>query len=101
VGQAIKWPSVMTLEEAARYLRLPKIKIAQLAAEGIIPARRIGDAWRFLKSAVDDWLQPHKNSWEMMREQIGVFAHDETLPALRKTIYQARGRPEVDNGIPQ
>ena len=47
-------PEVLTLEEAAGYLRLPKEVIERQATKGQIPARRIEDTWRFLKAAIDD-----------------------------------------------
>ena len=45
---------VLTLEEVADYLRLPKEVIERQANQGQLPARRIEDTWRFLKSAIDD-----------------------------------------------
>jgi len=48
---------VLTLEEAADYLRLPPETIAREAAQGHIPGRRIEDAWRFLRAAIDEWLR--------------------------------------------
>jgi excisionase family DNA binding protein len=98
MSRVVKWPDVMTLDEAAKYLRLPRKQVAQLAAEGSIPGRRVADTWRFLKAALEDWLRPKKGSWEALMEQAGAFADDETLPALRAAIYKARGRPEVEDG---
>lgn len=47
---------VLTLSEAAAYLRVPEAELAQLAEGGGIPARKIGDEWRFLKQALNEWL---------------------------------------------
>lgn len=40
---------VLTLEEIAKYLRLPKETIEWQAVQGKIPGRRIEESWRFLK----------------------------------------------------
>jgi excisionase family DNA binding protein len=86
---------VLTLEEVADYLRLPKEMIERQANQGQLPARRIEDTWRFLKSAIDDWLRSHDNR-TILLQQAGAFADDETLSELRTDIYSQRGRPETD-----
>jgi excisionase family DNA binding protein len=87
-------PEVLTLEEAAAYLRLPQDTIARQAAHGAIPGRQIEDTWRFLKAAIDDWLRSH-DSRTLLLQQAGVLADDESLSALREAIYAARKRPGV------
>jgi excisionase family DNA binding protein len=47
---------VLTLEELARLLRLPADAVEALANEGELPGRRIAGEWRFVRSAVLDWL---------------------------------------------
>ena len=46
----------MTTKEIAKYLRLHEITVGKYAAEGKIPAIRIGRVWRFDKEAVDRWI---------------------------------------------
>jgi excisionase family DNA binding protein len=87
-------PEVLTLEEVAAYLRLPKDTIARQAAQGTLPGRQIEDTWRFLKAAIDDWLRSHE-SRTVLLHQAGALADDESLPAVRAAIYAARKRPEV------
>ena len=55
MAQAIL-PDVLTLEEASAYLRLPVAVVLRQASQGHIPGRKIEDNWRFLKTAIDDWL---------------------------------------------
>jgi len=50
-------PEVMNLEEAAAFLRLPPQTVRELAETQRIPARRIGDAWRFSRPALVEWLK--------------------------------------------
>ena len=49
-------PEIMTTKELAEYLRLHQITICKLAAEGTIPAVRVGRVWRFDKEAIDKWI---------------------------------------------
>jgi excisionase family DNA binding protein len=49
----------MTTKEVARYLKLHEITISKYAAEGKIPAFRIGRIWRYDKEAIDRWIGGH------------------------------------------
>ena len=95
MGQPMTVPDVLTLEEAAVYLRLPEETIERQAAQGHIPGRRIEDTWRFLRAAIDDWLRSY-DSRTLLLQQAGALADDKTLHELRATIYEARGRPETE-----
>jgi excisionase family DNA binding protein len=94
MSQITDAPEVLTLDEVAAYLRLPKETIVRQVAQGYLPGRQIEDTWRFLKAAIDDWLRSH-DSRALLLQQAGALAADETLPALRAAIYAARKRPEV------
>lgn len=59
--------SVMTLREAAHYLRIPSQALERMAQEGEVPAFTIDARWRFPKIALDEWLaaqsvKPQENS---------------------------------------
>ena len=85
---------VLDLEEVATYLRLAVDVIADQAEHGQIPGRKISDAWRFLKTAIDDWLRSVDDRALPLR-QSGALADDDTLAALRRNIYQSRKRSDV------
>jgi excisionase family DNA binding protein len=91
-------PDILTLEEASLYLRLPVETVVSQAIKGNIPGRKIENDWRFLKVAVDDWLRS-KSSRQVLLNQSGALADDDSLEILREQIYQERERPEVDNGL--
>ncbi len=93
MSQVMMMRDVLTLEEVAEYLRLPKETIQREATRARIPGRQIDDTWRFLKAAIDDWLRGH-DSRTILLQQAGALAADETLPHLRAAIYGERGRPE-------
>ena len=86
-------PDVLTLEEVANYLRLPQEVIEKQAAKGQLPGRRIEDTWRFLKTAIDDWLRS-QDSRAVLLQQAGTLADDPSLAELRQAIYDNRGRSE-------
>ena len=50
------WPEVMNLEQAARYLQFDPQELRSMAEEDLVPARRIGQAWRFNREALLAWL---------------------------------------------
>jgi excisionase family DNA binding protein len=52
---------VLTLAEAASYLRVPAEAVSELVAKRAIPAQEIGSEWRFSKRALAEWLRfgPH------------------------------------------
>ncbi len=49
-------PDVLTLEEVAELLAVAPAAVAELAASGELPGRRIGEHWRFARTAVLGWL---------------------------------------------
>jgi len=48
---------VLTIEELATYLKIPKSTLYKLVREGKIPSQKIGRHWRFRKQAIDRWLE--------------------------------------------
>lgn len=88
--------AVMTVDGVAAYLRLPQDLIIKEAERGVLPGRRIGDTWRFLKSAIDGWLRT-QDGRAVLLQQAGALAADESLPALLDSIYAARQRPEREH----
>jgi excisionase family DNA binding protein len=91
---------VLTLAEAAAYLRLPEAVVAQLAEWQDLPGRRIGTEWRFLRSAIQNWLsQPAgPSSKAALRELAGTWKDDPHLETIVKEAYKRRGRPISEAG---
>ena len=48
--------SVMTLEELASYLKVPKSTLYKLVQKGSIPGQKIGKQWRFARVSIERWL---------------------------------------------
>jgi excisionase family DNA binding protein len=49
-------PPVMTVDEIAAYLRIPRASVYKLAQKGRIPGQKVGRHWRFRRETIDQWL---------------------------------------------
>lgn len=47
---------ILTLNEASKFLKVGKNTLYSLARAGEIPARKMGREWRFVSTALVDWL---------------------------------------------
>ncbi|MBZ0277930.1 MAG: helix-turn-helix domain-containing protein, partial [Anaerolineae bacterium] len=54
-------PSVLTLTEAAQYLRISEAEVIQLIDDGRIAAARIGGNYRIARVVLDELLQSREN----------------------------------------
>ncbi len=52
---------VLTLEELAVYLKIPKSTLYKLVQEGRVPGQKLGKQWRFGKTAIDRWLDSEQS----------------------------------------
>ena len=88
---------VLTLAEAAAYLRLPEAEVAGLVQSQGLPGRRIAGQWRFLKAAIQHWLASAPQTWETRRAAIlelaGKYKDDPDLERIVQEAYRRRGRP--------
>ena len=85
---------VLTLAEAAAYLRLPEEDILRITLAQNLPGRQVGEEWRFLKSALQDWLRnpPPKPSKEAVLARIGSWKNDPYVELELEEIHKRRGR---------
>ena len=56
--------SIMTIEEVADYLKIPKSTVYKLAQEGKIPCQKVGRHWRFHKKAIEHWIINSNGAFE-------------------------------------
>ncbi len=89
---------VLTLSEAAAYLRVSEEAMLHVIGPGGPLGRLVGGEWRFLKSALQEWLQvvPKPSSREAMLSAAGAMKDDPHLDEILEDIYRQRGRPMVD-----
>ncbi|MEZ4548490.1 MAG: excisionase family DNA-binding protein [Thermodesulfobacteriota bacterium] len=58
---------VLTLEEAAQYLKVAKPTLYRLLEDGKIPAFKVGNQWRFTRELIDKWL------WDQLPKKKNVL----------------------------
>src|SRR5262249_39930179 len=89
---------VLPLREAAAYLRLSEADVRRLVAEQGLPARQLGEEWRFLKSAIQVWLSTPrtKENKEGIWAAAGTLKDDPYLEEMLKEIDRMRGRPTTE-----
>lgn len=74
---------VMDIRQAAEYLGISGDTLYRYASEGLIPAFKLGNRWRFKKSLMDAW----------MVEQSGVKGAEQgiaVMPRQKKPAGRAR-----------
>lgn len=49
--------NVLTIEELALYLKIPKSTLYKLVREGKIPSQKVGRHLRFHRESIDEWLK--------------------------------------------
>jgi excisionase family DNA binding protein len=93
---------VLTLADAAAYLRLPETVVVELVHSQGLPGRCVASEWRFLKSAVQHWLASASPSWETRKAAIlelaGKYKEDPDLEQIVEDAYRRRGRPRSGRG---
>ena len=47
---------IFTLDEVAAYLKVGKRTVYRLAANGKLPAFKLGGTWRFRRAELDQWI---------------------------------------------
>lgn len=80
---------VLTLDEAAEYLRVSTADVLVMIKKQGLPGRRFGTQWRF-KTALQDWLsRPQRRG---ILGHVGKIKDDPYLDEMLKDIYARRGR---------
>jgi excisionase family DNA binding protein len=91
-GQASS-AEILTLAEAAEYLRVGKAGVLRLIGEQALPARQVDGEWRFLKSAIQRWLareSPTDTSRAAQLAVVGSWRNDPFVEAELRETYERR-----------
>jgi excisionase family DNA binding protein len=93
------WPEVLTLAEAADYLRVAEAEVVRMVGPRGLPGRLIGSEWRFSKTALDQWLRtpPGPSTRESLLALTGVWKDDPDAEEMLREIYRRRGRPITED----
>lgn len=93
---------VLTLAEAAAYLRLPEKDVIAAATVQGLPGQLVGGEWRFLKGAIQQWLSVSQPTAEMRKATVlsvaGVFKDDPDLEPILEDAMRRRGREPGPDG---
>ena len=93
---------VLTLAEAAAFLRLAEKDVLTAASTQGLPGRLVSGEWRFLRSAIRQWLTGTAPTPEMRKAALLAFAgswnDDPDLEDMVEAIYRERGRPITEDG---
>jgi excisionase family DNA binding protein len=86
---------ILTLAEAAAYLRITEQDALRLVRQEGLPGRRVGDDWRFLKAAIDSWLgtPAPPDRGQFWQAHFGALREDPYLADIVREAYRKRGRP--------
>lgn len=78
---------VLTLEEAAQYLKVAKPTLYRLLEDGKIPAFKVGNQWRFTRELIDKWL------WDQLpkKKNVLVLNDDESASTELKRVISSEG----------
>lgn len=98
-GVAPTAAEVFTLPEAAAYLRVSETDLLQLVDDQALPGRQFGVEWRFLKSAIQDWLRtpPKPGTREAILSTAGAWKDDPYVEAELEEIYRKRRENLVED----
>jgi excisionase family DNA binding protein len=88
---------VLSLLDAAAYLRVPAEDVVRMVRTQGLPGRQIGEEWRFLKAGIQLWLgtSPMRKG---LLGHIGAAKDDPYRDEMLAEIYNRRGRPEAVRG---
>lgn len=89
-------PEVLTLGEAAAYLRVSEEDVVDLATKHGLPGRKIGDQWRFHRKGLINWLL-RPSAKERLLRHAGAMEGDPDLEPMLERIYRDRGRPMTED----
>ncbi len=93
---------VLTLAEAAAYLRVSEDDVLRMVHEQGLHARQVGSEWRFWQPAIADWLRTGPQSTprkaraahpanEPLLAQAGTWKDDPLIDEELREIYRRRG----------
>ena len=88
---------LLTIKEAAKYLRMSPLTVYRLASQGKVPAVKVGRHWRIHTDALEAWLRP---GFPRRTSNILVVDDEEAIGRLfRGTLEQGDRQGGVGRGV--
>jgi len=61
---------IMTIDDVARFLRIPASSVYKLAQEAKIPAQKVGKHWRFYRPTLLKWMSQQARTSNNVNDEI-------------------------------
>ena len=97
MSQVVESTEVLTLDEAASFLRVSPEAIMRLVVQQALPGRQIDGEWRFLRAAMADWLR-ERSGKAILLSQAGEVGGRRVACGARRDLPRRRGRPGEEGG---
>lgn len=90
---------VLTLREAAAYMRVAEEDVLRLAHLQELPGRQIGSEWRFLKAGLQHWLRTpaRESAKDALLALAGAWKDDPDIDEIVRQAHRRRGRQSAEN----
>ncbi|MGO8718196.1 MAG: helix-turn-helix domain-containing protein [Acidobacteriaceae bacterium] len=75
---------VMDIRQAAEYLGISSDSLYKYASEGVVPAFKLGNRWRFKRSLLDSWMELQSSPG------LELAAEKSVRPRQKKPVGRAR-----------
>lgn len=97
---------ILTLPEAAAYLRVEEKGLAEMAEGGNVPARKVAGQWRFSRRGLEDWVRfPNLHPGEYLRLHPRWLLEspliDELLHLLDRRLQQHLSQRRAEDAPPR
>jgi hypothetical protein len=93
---------ILSLAEAAAYLRLPEKDVIAAATTQGLPGRMVAGEWRFFKTAIQQWLSVSQPTAEMRKAAqlalAGAWTDDPDIEQIVEEAMRRRGRQPGPDG---
>jgi excisionase family DNA binding protein len=96
----VEQPSeVLSLSEAAAYMRVAEEDVLRLAHLQELPGCQIGNEWGFLKAGLQDWFRTpaRKSGKDALLAVAGTWKDDPDIEEIVQQAHRRRGRPIAEN----
>jgi excisionase family DNA binding protein len=80
---AVQVREVMDIRQAADYLGISSDTLYKYASEGLVPAFKLGNRWRFKKTLLDSWMDEQSAAAKVVEIKT-------VKPAEKKPVRRAR-----------
>lgn len=86
---------LLNLPEAAKFLRISKDKLRDLAAAGDVPGMKIGGQWRFVQERLEDYIREETERQTALLKTGMAAPVTKIAPKATATVSRRRAIPSL------